>query len=318
VTAAARDGEHGTSGKIPLASWIDDWGRWLLRGYFFGSLACLVVLTALTFFVDVPGPRTFAVLLPALYAPLVWILVSLLLRLRKLRRGELVPTPVDAPTRPGWLGQLSQLRWLIATVAMFALWPGTYFVVAQLSGWREPVQFHFAVDQRIPMRTEFALIYVGIYWFFITPLLFGQGREFFWPTLKGYASVLLICGAFFTLYPVSYPRDPLVVRHFGDWALEVVRRADPPINCFPSSHCAVAVFAALGLLRFRPQAFLPGAFVALGICAATVFTRQHYLIDTLAGMLLGACIYLWFLRPELRAKLRASLAARIPTRPRPG
>ncbi|MBI5500126.1 MAG: phosphatase PAP2 family protein [Deltaproteobacteria bacterium] len=298
---------------IPLASWIDDWGRWLLRSYFTGSLACLCSFTAINFFTDVPGSRLMNALTASLFAPLAWILTSVVLRLRRWRRGELCVTPVDAVTGPGWLGQISQMRWLIATVLMFGLWPGAYFVANQLAGFREPVQFHFAVDQRIPMRTELSMVYVGIYWFFIFPLLYGRGRELFWPLLRAYGTIMAICAACFILYPVEYPRAPLVVRHMGDWTLALVHGADPPTNCFPSSHCAVAIFAALGLRRIRPSAALPGFGVALGICVATVLTRQHYLIDTVAGMALGIGVYLYFLRPRLETSLAPAGAARAPT-----
>ena len=52
---------------------------------------------------------------------------------------------------------------------------------------------------------------------------------------------------------------------------------------------------------------LAGFAVALGICVATVLTHQHYLIDTIAGMALGAGAHLYFLRPRLAPRLPASL-----------
>ena len=302
---------------IPLASWVDDWGRWFLRCYFVGSLCCLCAFTAISFFTDIPGSRLLATLTASLFVPLAVILTSLVLRLRRRRRGELSVEPVDAVTGPGIPGQLSQMRWLIATVLMFGLWPGAYFIANQLGGLREPVQFHFAVDQRMPMRTELAMVYVGIYWFFIFPLLYGQGRGLFWPLLRGYGALMAICSVFFVFYPVEYPRDPLVVQHMGDWTLAVVRGADPPTNCFHSSHCAVAIFAALGLRRVRPSAALPGLAVALGICVATILTRQHYLIDTVAGMALGIGAHLYFLRTRMESRLVPASASRAPSEPPP-
>jgi membrane-associated phospholipid phosphatase len=302
---------------IPLASWIDDWGRWLLRSYFIGSLSCLCGFMLITLVTDVPGPRWFAVLLAALFVPLAVILGSLVLRLRAWRRGELTVVPVDPEPGRGWLAQISQMRWLIATVLMFGAWPAAYFLASRLSGLRESVQFHFAIDQRIPLRTELAPVYAGIYWFFIFPLLYGRGRAYFWPLLRAYGSLIAICATVFILYPVVYPRDPLVIRHMGDWTLAVIRGADPPTNCFPSSHCAVAVLSALALRRIHPPAGFFGIAFALGICVATVLTRQHYLIDTLVGIVLGVAAYLYFLRPELRGKLRAAFAAHLPSRPPP-
>ena len=65
---------------IPLASWVDDWGRWFLRCYFVGSLCCLCAFTAISFF---PTSRSRLLYLTAsLFVPLAVILTSLVLRLR--------------------------------------------------------------------------------------------------------------------------------------------------------------------------------------------------------------------------------------------
>ena len=301
---------HASSRPVPVASVVDDWGRWFLRSYMARSVGCLAAYTVITLFHDIPGPRILQLLGAALFVPLATILVSLVFRLRAYRAGTLEITPVDSNPPPGWRGHASQLRWLIATLAMFAAWPGFYFVASQLGGIREPVQFHFEIDRQIPLRTEFAMIYSAIYWFFIFPALYGTGKAMFWPLLRAYATLMVVSSAFFTLYPVEYPRDPLIVRTLGDWNLAIIHRLDPPINCFPSSHCAVAMLAAFGLREVNPKAWYPGLVVALGICLATLMTRQHYLVDTLAGMTLGTGVSLFFFRPALRERIRSLITAR--------
>jgi membrane-associated phospholipid phosphatase len=296
--------------QVPISAHIDDWGRWFLRSYFVSSISCLCAYTLITFVADVPGPRWLAVLNAALFVPLAFILASLAKRLRALRRGERAVVPIDPDPPPGPLGHLSQMRWLIATVLMFGAWPGVYFLANQLAGLRDPVQFHFAIDSLIPLRTEFAPVYGTIYWFFILPLLYARDPALFRPLLYAYASILAICSTFFILYPVEYPRDPVVVRHFGDWTLALIHRADPPTNCFPSSHCAVAVLSALATRKVHPPAGTPALLLALAICAGTVFTRQHYLVDTVAGIALGTGSFLYFVEPELVARLRRNRTAR--------
>jgi membrane-associated phospholipid phosphatase len=296
---------------VPLASVVDDWARWFLRTYFAGSIATLGAFTVIDLVVGVPGPRWLNFVTAAFIVPILTVLGSLVFRLRAHRRGELVITPVDPDPKPGWRGHASQMRWLLATLGMFFAWPGFYFVASQLGAIREPVQFHFEIDRQIPMRTEFAMIYSAIYWFFIFPALFGRGKTFFWPLLRAYATLMVVSSTFFILYPVEYPRDPLVVRTLGDWNMAIIHRLDPPINCFPSSHCAVAMLAALGLREVNRKAWYPGMVVALGICLATLMTRQHYVVDTLAGMTLGTGAYLYFFRPELRERIRSLITAKL-------
>ncbi|MBM4318378.1 MAG: hypothetical protein FJ125_00080 [Deltaproteobacteria bacterium] len=296
---------------VSLASWIDDWGRWLLRTYFTGSIICLVGLCGLLLLMDFPGPYWLAVILATLIVPLLFLVTGLAQRLGALRRGELVVVPVDQQPRPGWRGALSQLRWLLATLAMFAAWPGFYFLASQLGQLSPPTVFTFALDARLPMLSQLTLIYVTMYWFFILPALYGREQEHFWSLLRAYAALMVVCSAVFVLFPVAFPREPLVVRHLGDWTLAIVHGADPPINCFPSSHCAVAILAALAMRDIHPPGQLPALALALGICLATVFTKQHYVVDTLAGMLLGGGAYLYFFRPGLRQRLRQTILARL-------
>lgn len=288
---------------IPMATWVDDWGRWILRTYFIGSIIALCSLSLVDLIGDFPGPYLLALILAAAVVPLGFVGASLPGRLRAIRQGTHRPEPVDAVTGPGLRGQLSQMRWLIATVLMFGAWPGFYFVASKVSAIQPPTQFHFEIDRQIPMMTELAPVYVTIYWFFIFPALWGRGRDSFWPLLRAYGSLMVVCSAVFVLFPVEFPRDPLVVRHIGDWALQIVHGADPPINCFPSSHCAVATLSALALRDVHPPAYLPGVALALGICVATVLTKQHYLIDTLAGILLGGAAYFHFFKPQLYRRL---------------
>jgi membrane-associated phospholipid phosphatase len=296
--------------STPLPTLIDSWGRWFLRTYFIGSMLTLCSFTPLTLVADFPGPYWLALLMAAFIVPVIFVAVGLPLRLRALRRGELRITPTDPNPPPGWRGAVSQMRWLITTVVMFGAWPGFYFVASQLGALQEPVQFHFAVDERMPLYSQFTPVYTCIYWFFIFPALYGEQEEHLWALLRGYGSMMVICSAVFVLYPVSYPRDPLVIRHLGDWNLAIIHGADPPINCFPSSHCAVATFSALALREVRPSAFLPGVAMALGICAGTLLTHQHYLIDTVVGMMLGGGAYLHFFRPELARRLVSGVTAR--------
>lgn len=296
-----------SAGIVPLASWIDDWGRWLLRTYFIGSMICLVCYSGLTLVADFPGPYWVAVLLAAAIVPLLFVIVGLVHRLRLFRQGTLRVVPVDLQPRGGLAGAISQMRWLLATLGVFAAWPAFYFLASQLGQLTPPMVFDFAIDDRIPMMTQLSPIYVTIYWFFIMPALYGRGREHFWPLLKAYATLMVVCSAVFILLPVAFPREPLPIRHLGDWALAIVRGLDPPTNCFPSSHCAVAILSALALRTMHPPGHLPGLALALSICVATVLTKQHYVVDSLAGMLLGLGVYLYFFQPLVRQRLQEAL-----------
>lgn len=289
--------------RIPWPVLVDDWGRFIVRSYLGGSIACLTLFALITFRVEVPFPRWLSVLFAGLFVPLLFVGVGLLFRLRALRRGALVITAVDPDASPGWRGVLSQMRWLVATFVLFGVWSGGYFLTNHVVHLQEPTPLYFDLDAGLPRYSQFSLIYLTVFWFFLFPLLFGREKERFWPLLRAYGAVLAVCFTIFAVFPVEYPREPLVVSHLGDWTLGVIQGADPPRNCFPSSHCAMATLAALALWDRNPRLGLLGVTLAGAIAVATVLTKQHYVIDVVAGTVLGGAAYLHFLKPQLARKL---------------
>jgi membrane-associated phospholipid phosphatase len=79
-------------------------------------------------------------------------------------------------------------------------------------------------------------------------------------------------------------------------------------NGLPSLHVALSVSATVAMAReLRPlHCWLLGAFAA-AIVASTVLTRQHFLADVAAGLLLAA-VSMMFAYPRLQGRFAASLA----------
>ena len=59
--------------NIPLASLIDDWGRWFLRTYFIGSLLTLSFLSLYCMVADFPKPYVIALILAAVIVPAIFL-----------------------------------------------------------------------------------------------------------------------------------------------------------------------------------------------------------------------------------------------------
>ena len=145
--------------------------------------------------------------------------------------------------------------------------------------------------------------------------------------LLGYGvacAVIAVVGlALFLLWPTKVP--PLtaevaaeVANHAG---MAVLRGVDMSGNACPSLHVAFAVFAAAGLareLRAIGAARWLRALSALwcvGIVYSTLATRQHVVLDVLAGALLGALVALVHAGWE-RGTVRRAAAADLPIRVR--
>jgi len=95
-----------------------------------------------------------------------------------------------------------------------------------------------------------------------------------------------------TLMPVTVPRQPVPVTGYWTFALDILRSIDPPVNCLPSMHVAVATLA--GLLIRRADGLVGGAFLMLipFIWYSTMALDQHWFVDGLVGMMLAVTVEL--------------------------
>jgi len=104
-----------------------------------------------------------------------------------------------------------------------------------------------------------------------------------------------------------------VANHAG---MAVLRGVDMSGNACPSLHVAFAVFAAVGLARelraIGAARWLRvlSALWCVGIVYSTLATRQHVVLDVLAGALLGALVALVHAGWERGTVRRAAAAAR--------
>ena len=122
--------------------------------------------------------------------------------------------------------------------------------------------------------------------------------------------------ACFLVYPTVAPRPPEVVGDgFAAWGLRFLYDADPPYNCFPSLHVAHSFVSALTCYRLDRRLGHGMLLCASLVAISTVFTKQHYIADVLAGIVLAFAAYVVILRgyhgpnvPELERRLAPMLA----------
>ncbi len=91
---------------------------------------------------------------------------------------------------------------------------------------------------------------------------------------------------------VGNPLATAMYRHFA---------GDPSFNCFPSLHASVSVICAYAWYRYarsRPTTVTKSiavlmAAIALGVMLSTLFVKQHYIVDEIAGFALAWAIGAW-------------------------
>jgi membrane-associated phospholipid phosphatase len=155
-----------------------------------------------------------------------------------------------------------------------------------------------ALDHAFPLVPAWALIYGALYLFLILlPIFMVRQDDLIRRTVYAYLLIWMTSYLFFfALYPTEAPRPGRVVGEgFAVWGLRALYSADPPYNCFPSLHVAHSFVSALACSRVhRPLGFTATIGAAL-VALSTLYTKQHYVLDVIGGIVLAFAAYGIFL-----------------------
>jgi membrane-associated phospholipid phosphatase len=174
------------------------------------------------------------------------------------------------------------------------------------------------MDYAIPMQPGWSLIYGSLYVFVILPLLVVRQPEQIHRTVSAYLTIWIVAYICFFLYPTAAPHPAKIPqRDFFSWVLgSVIYNCDVPYNCFPSLHVAHSFVSALTCYRVHRGVGISAIIWASLIGVSTLFTKQHYILDVLAGVFMAYVAYSLFLRsypreeiPEIDKRLAPALAS---------
>jgi membrane-associated phospholipid phosphatase len=174
-----------------------------------------------------------------------------------------------------------------------------------------------ALDRLVPLQPAWALVYGPLYLLLILlPVLVVRQQEQIRRTVFAYLTVWLVAYICFLLYPTTASRpDKVIGEGFAVWGLRFLYSVDSPYNCFPSLHVAHSFVSALTCHRVNRGVGIAAVFCAALVGVSTLYTKQHYVADVIAGVFLACMAYGVFLRsypreanPELDRRLAPFLA----------
>lgn len=157
--------------------------------------------------------------------------------------------------------------------------------------------FTTSFDQNIPLVSAWVSIYILSFVFWVvnfSVIAKNSNKEYWFRFVFGDVLSRVICGAIFLLIPTTLTRPELESTGFWNSVLYLIYTLDMPVNLFPSIHCLASVMSSIGLRGCRniPKAYKAFSWIfALLICASTLFTHQHYIIDVIGGVLLAILCY---------------------------
>ena len=220
--------------------------------------------------------------------------------------------PAAAAAAAAGEGQLwARLRhlWLakmLATTLGISAFFMAYFWVLRHPMFAVSVMPVTALDMALEFHAEALPVYLSL-WLYVSlaPALMGSGRDLLSFGLASLALAVLGLGAFM-LWPTAVPEFAI------DWSahpsVAFLKRVDVSANACPSLHVAFAVFTAIWLARLLAEMACGRAWHALNwlwcgaILYSTLATRQHVVLDVIAGALLGAAVATVHLRWRARVR----------------
>jgi membrane-associated phospholipid phosphatase len=205
----------------------------------------------------------------------------------------------------------------VSMILLFALVPLYVLIPAFLPPATRYVP-ELALDRALPLVPSWAIVYGALYLFLILlPIFVIRQQEFIRRTVHAYLLIWITAYVFFfVVYPTAAPRpDKVTGEGFAMWGLRALYSADPPHNCFPSLHVAHSVVSALACSRVHRRLGIIAILAAMLVAASTLFTKQHYVLDVVAGVVLALAAYSIFLRgysldliPEFDRRVAPALA----------
>jgi membrane-associated phospholipid phosphatase len=199
-----------------------------------------------------------------------------------------------------------QLYWVV-----YLIW----FFVLDLTVKEPKYIIHAGLDDLIPFCEWFVVPYCS--WFL---LLAGVTAVLWWQDTAAYDRLCLtmfggmtFCLIVYMVLPNGLDLRP-VAETVGreNWAMSLMRllwQADAAVNVCPSIHCQstacmAAAFSGSKAAKGKPLYKAVAWVWAALICASTVFTKQHSIVDVACGLAVAAVsvllVYPWSLRKNAK------------------
>lgn len=188
--------------------------------------------------------------------------------------------------------KLNELKWLdLIWLLIFPILNLNYLLAGKLA--QDTKDFTILLDKEIPFVGAF--IYPYIYWYVyifagLFLILLKDRRKYF-RILFAIAIGMCVCYVIYFLYPVEIARPVIASNDITGRLVNMIYSADRPVNCFPSIH--VLNTYIMMRLTVKKGSHIWNAYtyiVGILIILSTLFIKQHYVLDGVAGIVLGEIV----------------------------
>lgn len=140
----------------------------------------------------------------------------------------------------------------------------------------------------VPYIAWFGLIFVALIWFMYRDI------KLYIFSIISIILGLLISFIIFSLFQTTVPRPEILGDDIFSQLTKLIYTIDNPFNAFPSIHVLTSYIVFLGCQetkgRYRKISLVIQGVVIL-VILATLFLKQHTLLDVLGGLILGGSLF---------------------------
>lgn len=171
-----------------------------------------------------------------------------------------------------------------------------YFGTRLLTSDKKHYDLSNVLDEQIPFVPWTILIYWGCYLFWIVNYVIGcrQDKEEAFRFLGADLFSKIICLVCFLVFPTTNTRPMIEGHTIWEEGMRLLYRIDAADNLLPSIHCLASWLSFIAVRNNEriPKWYRAASFLmAASICISTLTTKQHVLIDVVAGVVLGEVSY---------------------------
>jgi len=151
------------------------------------------------------------------------------------------------------------------------------------------------VDTHIPLSPVWAIPYLfSIPWWLGAILwAFFKMEDRRWTQFATCLSLAFaISYAIYIVFPTYVERPDVTGGDALSRLVQLIYGNDRPYNALPSGHTYITLIITLFWFTWKPRGRAVGLAIAIVVLLSTLFTKQHAVLDLLAGVLL-ACLCWW-------------------------
>lgn len=179
------------------------------------------------------------------------------------------------------------------------LWAVLYFAVGRWNVGRNASVIVWDPVWHFPKISAFVIPYLSAYAMPFMVLAVVRDRRTFRRFSLIAAATIAVSSIFFIAWPLTILRYQTGTSLF-DRMLAWLYLIDKPTNLFPSLHVSTAFLFAKAVAYARPKWNPWMVGWATLVAASTLFIRQHYLVDVIAGIITAYAGWWMFLRWQRR------------------